>query len=216
MPRAKLTLTIPEGVWIGDLSRAYPETRFRVLAALPDDERGVGLVEIVSDDHESVLSDMRSREEVADFHLLQRHEDVAVVQFETTIPFLLLPVLESHVTLEMPFELRDGEATWEITAPQERLSALGNQLEAFDITFDVKRIHQHIDSEQLLTDRQRRIVNVAIEEGYYDTPRDCSLTELAEKLGIAKSTCSEILHRAEEKIVKQFVADEPTEIAEAT
>ena len=216
MPRAKLTLTVPDGVWIGDLSRSHPETRFRILAALPDGRAGVGLVEVISPDHAPVLADMQSYDEVAAIDLLQRHEDVAVIQLETTMPFLLLPVLDSRVALEMPFELADGEATWEVTAPQDRLSALGEQLDAFDISFDVLHIHQHIDSEQLLTDRQRRIVAAAVERGYYDTPRTCSLTELAASLDIAKSTASEILHRAEEKIVKQFVEAEPTDVAAAT
>ena len=38
MPRANLTLTIPEGVWIGDVSRAHPTATFRILAALARDE----------------------------------------------------------------------------------------------------------------------------------------------------------------------------------
>ena len=215
MPRAKLTLSIPEGVWIGDLSRSHPETQFRILSALPDDSRGFGLVEVISTETEDVIADMWDADEIAGFDLLQRHDDVAIVQFETTEPFLLLPVIDSHVALEMPFELSSGEATWEITAPQERLSALGEQLEAFDIAFDVVHIHQHIDSEQLLTERQRLVVTSAVEAGYYDTPRCCSLTELADELDIAKSTCSETLHRAEEKIVKQFVGDEPFDVAGA-
>lgn len=33
------------------------------------------------------------------------------------------------------------------------------------------------------------------------------LTELAESLGVARSTCSESLHRAEGAIVKQFLAN---------
>ena len=52
----------------------------------------------------------------------------------------------------------------------------------------------------------------AVDHGYYDTPRACSLTELAEEVGIAKSTCSETLHRAEETMIKQFMEDLPTPI----
>jgi hypothetical protein len=48
-------------------------------------------------------------------------------------------------------------------------------------------------------------------DGYYDTPRDCPLTELADELEIAKSTCSGTLHRAEETIVKRFVAQQAGE-----
>jgi predicted DNA binding protein len=47
-----------------------------------------------------------------------------------------------------------------------------------------------------------------VERGYYDTPRTCTLTELADHLGIAKSTASERLHRAEGAIIRAFVAEE--------
>jgi len=205
MPRAELTLTIPEAVWIGELSRSFPAAEFRILAAVPGDDAGVGLAEVTADDLVTVLGEMDDSDAVTSLEILQRWEDTALVQFETSDPLLLFPVQGSGVPLEMPFELSDGEARWEITAPQERLSALGQQLEEFGIPFHVERVSQHVETEQLLTGSQLELIEAAVENGYYDTPRDCSLTELADAVGIAKSTCSETLHRAEEKIVKEFV-----------
>ena len=127
-----------------------------------------------------------------------------IVQFETTLPLLLLPARDSGVPLEMPFELSDGTATWEITAPSDRLSELGSQLEFFDISFTVDYIQHEVEDEQLLTDTQLEVIEQAIELGYYDSPRECSQTDLAEELGRAKSTVSETLHRAEGKIIKEY------------
>jgi predicted DNA binding protein len=62
----------------------------------------------------------------------------------------------------------------------------------------------------LLTEQQAQLVAEATDRGYYDTPRTCSLTELAADLDMAKSTCSEMLHRAEGKIIEQFLQDSPT------
>jgi len=45
---------------------------------------------------------------------------------------------------------------------------------------------------------------VTSDHPYYDTQREVSLSELANEFGIAKSTCSEVLHRAEGTIVKEF------------
>jgi len=205
MPQANLTITIPEGIWIGDVTRSHPEAQFRILAALADGDAGVGLAEISGTDWESVLADVRADETVTECETLQQYEDTVLVQFETTIPLLLFPVQDSGVPLTMPFTIQDGQAEWEITAPQHRLSELGTQLEEFGIPFTVNEISQHVEPEQLLTDRQLDLLERAIESGYYDTPRGCSLTELAEAVDLAKSTCSETLHRAEEKIVKQFL-----------
>lgn len=57
---------------------------------------------------------------------------------------------------------------------------------------------------------QRRVLEAAIERGSYDTPRECTLTELAEQLGMAKSPVPEPLHRGEEQVIKEFVG-EPTD-----
>jgi hypothetical protein len=214
MPLAKLTLTIPEGVWIGDLSRSYPDARFRILAALPGEDGGVGLLKLSTPDLVSVLREMDADPAVTDIDPVQRTDDSVLLQFETSDPLLLEPMQGSGVPIEMPFDIVDGQESWEVTAPRDRISTLGEQLDAFGIEFTVEHIHQHLTTEQLLTDRQRRLVETAIELGYYDTPRRCSLTDLADELDIAKSTCSETLHRAEEKIIKEFVAEdtpEPTE-----
>jgi len=207
MPQAQLTLTVPEETWIGELSRSYPDARVRIVAALADEAAGVGLAEIAARDLPDLIGDMAAYDEVIDLELLQEYEDEALVQFETTMPLLLFAVQDSGVPLEMPFDIVDGSAEWTVTAPQDRLSELGEQLDTFGVTYTVDYVQQTIDSDQLLTDHQLNLVRTAVEAGYYDTPRTCSLTELAEELDIAKSTCSESLHRAEEKIVKQFLED---------
>lgn len=205
MPQASITITIPEGVWIGDISRAHPDASIRILAALIDDGTGVGLTEIAAADLQDIIADIQASESVTELEILQQYGNTVLAQFETTMPLLLLPVQDSGIPLTMPFTIREGQAEWDITAPQHRLSELGQQLEEFGIPFTVNSVRQHIEPTQLLSDRQLRLVSAAVEHGYYDTPRRCSLTELAEEMDLAKSTCSETLHRAEEKIIKQFV-----------
>jgi predicted DNA binding protein len=205
MPRATITITIPDDIWIGEISREYPDASIRILAALTDGETGVGLTEITANDVEDVVADVRADESVTELEILQQYERTALLQFETTVPLLLRPVQDSGVPLTMPFTIREGRAEWEVTAQQDRLSALGAQLEEFGIPFTVNEVRERIESEQLLSDRQVRLVTAAVDHGYYDTPRRCSLTELAAELDIAKSTCSETLHRAEDKIITRFV-----------
>ncbi|WP_245545405.1 hypothetical protein [Halomicrobium katesii] len=53
MPYAELTITVPETVWISELSRAYPDTRFRVLAATASTASGVARIEILGDDSDT-------------------------------------------------------------------------------------------------------------------------------------------------------------------
>lgn len=205
MPQAKFTLTIPESVWIGDLSRSHPDTIFRVLAAIPDDEVGAGLVEIQNPDVDNIVAELRSFESVTTVEVMRRSEGRALVQFETDEPLLLFAMQESGIPLQTPFDIVDGTVSWEITAAQERLTDLVEQFEAFGIPFEVDRLQQQLDSEQLLTKKQSWLVTAALDRGYYDTPRSCTLVELAEALDMAPSTVSETLHRAEEKIIKEVM-----------
>lgn len=215
MSHADLTVTIPEGVWIGDVTRAYPDATVRILSALTGDDAGAGLAEVAAPETGDVLDDLRNSGSVTELTVLQRNGGRALVQFETTTPLLLLPVEDSGVPLTTPFTIRGGEAEWELTASRRRLSELGTRLDEFGIPFTVNEIRQQVEPEQLLTDRQRRLVRTAVAEGYYDTPRRCSLTELAETVGLAKSTCSETLHRSEGKVMKRFL-EEFDETAVAT
>ena len=207
MPRATLTVRIPEEVWVGELTRRHPDATFRILTAFPDGDRGIAMAELTADAIEEVVRDMDDFEAVTDLELLGQPGPEALVQFETSEPLLLLPVQESGALLDLPFEVQDGRASWEVTATRDRLSTLGDQLRSLGLQFEVESVTQQVEADRLLTERQSTLVETAVEEGYYDTPRDCTLTDLAEEVDIAKSTASETLHRAEEKIVKQFVDD---------
>lgn len=205
MPRANLTLTIPDVTWIGEISRIYSNARFRILSVLPNKNSGIGLAEITAGQLTALLSDIKTYESVVSLEILKLHDETGLIRFETSNPVLLMPIQNSGIPLEMPFTLTDGQVTWEITASQSQLSALNKQLEEFGIPFSVDNLQQQATRECFLTERQYEIIEAAVDEGYYDTPRKCSLTELSETLGIAKSTCSETLHRAEGKVIKQFV-----------
>lgn len=205
MARATLTLTVPDVIWIGDLSRRHPELRIRVLAAVQNGDRGVALVELSAPDVDAALSAIRGYDSIAAVEPLNEGGDETLVQLETTMPLLLEPLQRSGVPLEMPFTIQGGNAVWEVTTSRDRLSKLGRHLDEIGIPFTVDSIYQEVESQQLLTDHQWEILRTAVEHGYYDTPRCCTQEELAEALGIAKSTCSETLHRAEERVVKQFI-----------
>ena len=57
-----------------------------------------------------------------------------------------------------------------------------------------------------LTDRQFEAIETATELGYYDVPRQASLAAVAAELGVAGSTASELLRRAESRLISRLVA----------
>jgi predicted DNA binding protein len=207
MPQARLRVDLPDGPWIADASRKHPETVFEILTALPEEGQGFGLLRVRSRSIDSVLEAIRDHETIEEMSIIQRTGEAATIQIVTTRPMILLAAKRAGIPIEMPVEIQDGTATVDVSAAHDRLSELGEQFSAMGIDFEIEYIQQRIDADQLLTERQRELLALAVAEGYYDTPRQCTLTELAEKIDLAKSTCSETLHRAEGIIVKKFVEE---------
>jgi hypothetical protein len=207
MPHAELTVTLPPAVWIGELSREFPDATFRVLSAVPRGEEGFGLVEIRTADPGAVLAAMRGKGALTAMETIRRDDDGAVVQFETTEPLLLAPVQASGVPLSLPVDIEDGRARLELTASRDRIAALGERLDEFGLAYSLDRLYESVEAASPLTPTQRDLLLAALERGYYDTPRDITLSALADEVGMANSTVSEILHRAEEAVVKAFAAD---------
>ena len=55
-----------------------------------------------------------------------------------------------------------------------------------------------------LTARQEEILAAALELGYFDYPKRIRLGELAKQMGVSKSTASEVLRKAQTKVVAAY------------
>lgn len=53
----------------------------------------------------------------------------------------------------------------------------------------------------ILTEKQRETLELALEEGYYERPREADLGELADQLGISRSAVSQRIRNAELKLI---------------
>lgn len=212
MPQAKLTVKLPTETWMHDVSKSHPDATFRVITVQAGDATGIALVELITQNPVPVVTAVERRERVTHLDLLWKHEDEALLQIETKDPPLLVPVWEAGVPLSTPFDVRDGETTWETTTTDERLSAFGERLDDLGVEFDIRYVRTvgRTDADRLLTDRQLEVLLAAAEAGYYETPRTATLTEVADSLDISKATASDILQRAEGTVVDSFLTDHPT------
>ncbi|OYR39713.1 helix-turn-helix domain-containing protein [Halorubrum sp. Ib24] len=210
MPQARLLVDLPDGPWIADVSREFPDAGFRVLTAVPGESAGFALVRVSARDVDAVLSAMESHDALASVSVMAREDGVATVRIETDAPLLLLAAKRSGLPIEMPLDIEDGVAEVEVTGEHERVAEMGRRLSDLGLEFEVERVRQRVNPARLLTDRQRELLLAAVDLGYYDVPRRATLTEVAEHVGIAKSTCSETLQRVERTVVREFVDDLPS------
>ncbi|QLG48395.1 helix-turn-helix domain-containing protein [Natrinema halophilum] len=210
MPRARLSISLPDDVWIQQVSTAHPETEFEVVTALAGERAGIALINVTTDDPLPVLTAIEQQSNVVNLELLWKQAETALLQVEATSSPLLLPLWEAGIPIRLPFSIRNGTATWELVTSASRFSALGTALEEAGIGFELESVSEigTTEADRLLTNRQREAVATALDAGYYETPREATLTDVADMLAISKATCSEILHRAEGNIISWFAEEE--------
>ena len=204
MPRARFSVDLPASTWVHAVSTAHPDVTLRVLAAVPDGGTGVGLLEI-SDVTDALLASIRDQPGVTALDVLARGDGRALLRFETSEPLVLLSARAAGVPLELPVTVRNGTAMLSVTAPRERLRGLRDRFERDGLDARVEAISPTTSDGSALTDRQRQVLERAVELGYYETPRRVTLSNLADDLGVAKSTLSETLHRAESNLVRRHL-----------
>jgi len=56
----------------------------------------------------------------------------------------------------------------------------------------------------LLTDRQREVLDIALDLGYYDVPRQATHGDIAERLGLSVGTVGEHLQKIESRVFKHL------------
>jgi len=91
----------------------------------------------------------------------------------------------------------------------EALSTFQDRCQDAVVNFEVIRVYNPSKPDLGpwfgLTERQREAMVLAVEEGYYDIPRNCTTVELAEELGISDQAVTERLRRAIVRLVTNTI-----------
>jgi predicted DNA binding protein len=100
----------------------------------------------------------------------------------------------------------DGRAGVTVVGPGESLTKLIDHLQnRAGVGVDVREVGTYDRRQGTavagLTDRQFDAVETATRMGYYDVPRSVPLVVVAEELGVAEATASELLRRAEANLM---------------
>lgn len=93
-------------------------------------------------------------------------------------------------------------------AAKELLQCLGET--SSEVSFSVDCItnegeHPCVVPVDYLSDRQLEVVSLAVEAGYYDKPREATLSDLAEELDISPSAVSQHLNVVERRLITALV-----------
>lgn len=111
---------------------------------------------------------------------------------------------------DAPVRIRDGTERWTVLADETRevvLGRLSTVREEADATVEVVRLTtpdagpSTLFPGDPLSARQREVFELARERGYFGWPRGVSAADLADELGVSKTTVLEHLRKAEAKLL---------------
>ena len=205
MIRAQVRIQLPEGVWVSELSRQFPDATFELLAGYRIEETAVELGEIVADDPTTPADALRAHSSITGFETLESAERRILCKYEASDTDLYGFVEASTLPVEFPVTARDGWFEFDLTGTRSELDDLRAVLEGAELAYELQSVVSTAETESFVPDRQRELLETAMRSGYYEVPRECTLAELAETVGIDKSTASEILRRGEATVLKWFL-----------
>lgn len=147
---------------------------------------------------------------VDDFLVAGDEQWMSVSRFEPTnaIRRALEYQRDAGVIVNMPIQFT-SDGSMRVTylgsdAGFQRLFEAANDMEDVPLRFEVVETGDYEPEKtslvSSLTTRQRKVIETAVDTGYYRSPREASLEEVADAVGIAPSTASEHLRKIESRV----------------
>jgi predicted DNA binding protein len=121
------------------------------------------------------------------------------------------PLVNSGFYPDQPVRMTDGREYWTVVTynPRDEISErLDTVRRVRNAEVEVVRMTAEEDPDagslfpmDIFSNKQREILRLAIEEGYYTWPRETSVAELADLMGVSEPTVLDHLRKAESKLI---------------
>lgn len=156
---------------------------------------------------------IEGRPQVLDYAVSDGGDGSGLVYVHARPPAEVTRLLElprrHEVFFDFPAEItRDGRFRLVVVGETNEVlrRALGDVPPEIEVT--VERIGAYPeapgDLSAVLTDRQREVLDVALELGYYEVPRRATHGDVAERLGLSTATVGEHLQKIEARVFAAF------------
>ncbi len=202
--RCQLSVRLPRRHWLRDLSERHPTIRFEVLDRLPVDARTM-MFDVRHASKRDLVPELRRRASIVSVESHGIEAEGQRLRVFARGPTLVPLHQRLRLARQLPFSVRRGTATWTVIGPAARVRRLLEHLSrrALDPRIVSLRRGPAPPYRATLTSRQRELFRRAWTAGYYEVPRRVSLSELARRSGVATSTLSVTLARAERRLLLQ-------------
>lgn len=185
-------------------------------------EAGVREIELLEDHGRGGLAqvrlDQRINEErldrlgcVEDWELVAEHEDSSLYLFEVEAVNMPESASVDHEDLIGVCDPTVGDRglLLSLVGSQETIRDMIRNFQEAGVVPDLQKLGEYEGGKralETLTDRQLEVIQTAYQMGFYDVPREASMDDIAEEVGVDPSTVSEHLQRAERNLLSQQFA----------
>ncbi|MBN1215406.1 MAG: helix-turn-helix domain-containing protein [Candidatus Lokiarchaeota archaeon] len=205
---ARIKIKFPDKIWISEIFKKFKDIRMEIINFLPYDlERSIGnaLINIIYYDIDSIIKVIQNHDSVYEFNLIEKNENFIKFNVKTKDPYLLYAVIKCGVLVDFPINVKEGYAYWRLISTRDRINNLLNLFEEKKMEYILLKIgnspYTLEKEENKLNFDELKVLNTAINEGFFEIPREISLENLANKLGKSKSALSVMLR----KIIKKKI-----------
>ena len=197
----------PDIVLTKTVTHDQSSTVTSVLEAGTDPTSGKFFYRVQSADFRRFEDGLRNDHTIGEFErVIETRDEKAIYSFEYTDDAKIIsPIISAAngVILDMQ---NDGNG-WILTVwmpNRKNLAPLWNYAEANDIDIELLRVNEYAslgDTDAGLTDSQREALLVALDTGYFDDPRNATLSDVAAALDISQPAASGLLRRGTKRLI---------------
>ena len=167
---------------------------------------------------ESFERQVRDDPGVRAFDPLDRLEGRVLYRIEWEDPDGLIEAIETHGAVVL--EAEGDPERWYFRIrfmDHDDVSAFYDTCTDLRVELDVQGVYSPTDESDAddLTPEQREAITLALRRGYFSTPRETTLGDLADDLGISQQALSDRVRRATEKVVGRALASSASADANA-
>jgi predicted DNA binding protein len=202
----RMKVSLPPSTWLHSITVAHPDLRVEVLdRLLLTGQLMLTEARLHGPRFSEVVRELERSPAVEQVEVLEGDTSSALVRVTHRAPHFMTLFRELRVLRRFPFWVENGIATWVVVASGSKLRQLLRGLSRGVPQLQVEAIQPtKPDSKHpLLTRREGELFRRAMSEGYFDVPRKVSLTELARRVNLAKSTLSRTLAVVERKLLSE-------------
>jgi len=203
-----MEFTMPADAFpLGSVFEALPGVVVELERIVPNESVVLPYFWIRSAAPEEVTQWFESLNEGVTVELVDHVEDESLVRAEWDGELDVLDALASSNVVPLAGVGRQGGWSFEVRGEDhDAVSEFQTRCDAWDIPISITAVHalQPVQgNNHELTQTQREALGLAYERGYFDSPRQTSLDEIATELGITQQSLSSRLRRGHRRLIAE-------------